>query len=79
MDPNFLKLNIISFAFLLLFSAFNTAQNLSASVLDTLGFGDLGFNSLAFLYLTFAFCSFFATGFVNKCGERASMFAGSIC
>ena len=73
------KLLILSTAFLLLFCAFNTAQNLASSVLNQLGFGNLGFVSLAVLYFTFAFCSFFATSIVNHLGERAAMFIGAIC
>ena len=79
MDPNFIKLNILSIAFLLLFSAFNTAQNLASSVLKNLGFDNLGFISLALLYLTFAICSFLSSKVVNSWGERISMFVGSAC
>ena len=79
MLPNFGKLMILSIGFLLLFCVFMTAQNLASQVLEDLDFGNMGFYSLAVLYLTFAFCCFIATPIVNKCGERFSMTAGSMC
>ena len=39
----------------------------------------MGFYSLAVLYCVFSICSFFATPFVNKCGERVSMTLGALC
>ena len=78
MPKNIFKLIILSVGFLLLFSCFITAQNLSADVLEDLGFGDLGFYTLGVLYFSFAFSCFIATPIVNKIGDRASMFLGSI-
>ena len=78
MPQNLFKLIILSVGFLLLFSCFITAQNLSADVLEDLGFGDLGFYTLGVLYFSFAFSCFIATPIVNKIGDRASMFLGSI-
>ena len=59
------KLLILSVGFALLFSVFNTAQNLASQVLNDLGFGDLGTYSLGFLYFSFALCCFIATPIVN--------------
>ena len=73
------KLLILSIGFQLLFSVFNTAQNLCTSVLDDLGFGNMGFYSLAVLYLTFSLSCFVATAIVNKCGERVCMVVGAMC
>ena len=39
----------------------------------------MGFYSLAVLYLVFSLSCFVATPFVNKCGERLSLFLGSLC
>ena len=77
--PNTARLILLSTGFLLLFSAFNTAQGLAAQVLTELDMGNMGFYSLAVLYCVFGFSSFVATPIVNKCGERASMFAGALC
>ena len=79
MQENFCKLLILSVGFQLLFSVFNTAQNLASQVLDDLGFGDLGFYSLGALYFSFSLCCFVATPIVNKCGERISMTVGALC
>ena len=38
----------------------------------------MGFYTLAALYFSFAFSCFIATPIVNKIGDRASMFLGSI-
>ena len=77
--PNFCRLIVLSSGFLLLFSAFNTAQGLAAQVLDELSLGNLGFYSLGVLYCVFGFSCFFATPIVKKCGERLSLFMGALC
>lgn len=79
MRGNLDKLLIMSIGFQLLFSVFNTAQNLAAQVLTDLGFGNFGFYSLAVLYLTFSLCCFVATAIVNRCGERVCMVGGALC
>ena len=79
MQKNMCKLLILSVGFMLLFSVFNTAQNLASEVLDDLGFGKLGFYSLGVLYFSFSFSCFIATPIVNKCGERMSMTIGALC
>lgn len=79
MQENLCKLLILSVGFALLFSVFNTAQNLASQVLDDLGFGNLGFYSLGTLYFTFSLSSFLATPIVNNCGERISMTVGAMC
>ena len=79
MQQNICKLLILSVGFQLLFSVFNTAQNLASQVLDDLGFGNLGFYSLGLLYFTFSFSCFVATPIVNKCGERIAMTLGAMC
>lgn len=79
MQPNFGKLMVLSVGFMLMFSVFNTAQNLASNVLKDLGFGNMGFYSLAFLYLTFSLSCFVASAIVNKIGERVSMVSGSLC
>ena len=78
-STNTCKLLILSTGFMLLFTVFNTAQNLASQVLDDLDFGNMGFYSLAVLYCVFSVCSFFASPFVNKCGERFSMTLGALC
>lgn len=78
--PNFCLATILSVGFLLLFTAFNTCQNLAAKILDDLGFGNLGFINLAAIYLTFSICSFFSTAIVNKMNRLSlSLSVGGLC
>ena len=73
------RITIISVGFLLLFIAFNSAQNLSSKALELDGYDKLGFYTLGTLYFFFAFCSFFSTAIVNKIGVKASLFIGALC
>jgi len=71
-------------AFLLLFTAFNSADNLAAKVLKEDGFAGLGFYSMAALYLVFAITGFFSKGLVHKLSgtsetKRLPMFIGGLC
>lgn len=76
---NFDRVNIISFAFLALFSAFNSAANLSAKAMEDDGFDNLGLLSMAMLYFVFSFCSFFAAAIVNKLGMKPSLVLAALC
>jgi MFS family permease len=75
---NFDILLVLSFGFFLLFTAFNTAQSLSVTVLKDNDFGELGFYSLAVLYMSFGVSSFFAAPIVKRCGERTSLVVASL-
>lgn len=77
---NFSNLTILSLGYMMLFTAFNTCQNLSAKVMKDNGFDNLGYYSIAILYFCFSICSFFATAIVNKIGNiRISMSLGALC
>ena len=56
MQLNFDRLLVLSFGFMLLFTAYDTAQSLAAQVLEDNNFGRLGFYSLALLYCVFTNC-----------------------
>ena len=73
------RLLILSFGFLLVFTAFNTAQNLAAKILKDNNLGDMGFYSLAVVYASFGICSFFSSNAVEYLGMKLSMFLGSCC
>jgi hypothetical protein len=73
-----------AFAFLLLFTAFNSADNLAAKVLREDGFDALGFYSMAALYLMFALTGFFSKAIVHKMSgdaptKKLPMFLGGLC
>jgi MFS family permease len=76
MHANIGKLMIMNVGFLLLWSSFNTAQNLAAQILTDNGFDKLGFVSLAVLYLVCGLGCFLATPIVNKIGNRLSFVIG---
>ena len=74
------QVTLLSVSFLFLFTAFNTCQNFSSSVLKQDGFDNLGFTSVAVLYLFFGIFSFFSSAIVNKIGTiNISMSLGAMC
>jgi hypothetical protein len=79
MIKNLDRLLILSVGFLLVFTAFNTAQNLAAKILRDNDLGDMGFYSLATVYASFGVCSLFSSNIVQSLGMRLSMFFGSAC
>jgi len=68
----------VSTGFLFLFSAFNTAQNLTTKVMKDNDFGNLGFYSLATHYCFFGICCFFSAPIVIKLGHRFSLLLGAL-
>jgi hypothetical protein len=70
---------VISIGFFLLFSAFSSSANLSASAMQEDGFDKLGFYSMAILYFVFSFTSFFSYSIVNKLGTKKSLVIGALC
>ncbi len=68
----------------MLFTAFNSADNLAAKVLREDGYKELGFYSMASLYLVFAITGFTSKALVNKLktdalGYRPPLFLGGLC
>jgi len=68
-------------SFLLLFTAFNSADNLAAKVLRDDSFNELGFYSMAALYLVFAISGFFSKAVVSSMpgSKKVPMFLGGMC
>ena len=66
---NFPQLVLVSSAFLLLFTAFNTCGNLITKILNDDKLGNLGFLAILVLYVCFSASSFFSTAIVNKIGR----------
>jgi hypothetical protein len=78
------RVSVLSLAFLLIFTAFNSADNLAAKVLREDGFAGLGFYSIAALYLVFAITGFVSKGLVRKLSGKSEslripMFIGGLC
>jgi hypothetical protein len=78
-ETNLDRVTVISLGFLFLFIAFNSAANISGQALKNNGFDGLGFYTMATLYLVFSFCSFFSPFFVNKLGNKTSLFLSGLC
>ena len=78
-ETNLDRVTVISLGFLFLFIAFNSAANISGQALKNNGFDGLGFYTMATLYLVFSFCSFFSPFFVNKLGDKTSLFLSGLC
>ena len=82
--PNFDRVTVATLSFLLLFTAFNSADNLAAKVLRDDGYSELGFYSMSCLYLVFAITGFTSKALVNKLktpslGYRLPLFLGGTC
>ncbi|EAR85362.1 MFS transporter (macronuclear) [Tetrahymena thermophila SB210] len=73
-----LKVVVLSFTFMALFSTFNSAQNLVGSLYTSQGYDDLGLISLFVVYIVFAFASFFANFFINKFSYKVIFFFSSL-
>ncbi|KAL9242497.1 hypothetical protein vseg_016489 [Gypsophila vaccaria] len=66
--------HVLSFSFLLVFSAYGAVQNLESTVNDE---GDLGTTSLGILYVSFMVFSLFASLVVRRLGSKYSMMIGT--
>lgn len=76
---NFGLVNLVAISFLFLFTAFNSAENLSAKAMRDDGFERLGFYSVAIVNLVLSFASFLSTAIVNKIGIKLAFILGSLC
>ena len=73
---------MLSLAFLMLFTAFNSADNLAAKVLREDGYKALGFYSMGLLYLVFSVTGFFSKTLVPYLSgfyKPLPMVLGSFC
>ena len=61
----------------MLFSAFNTCQNLASVVLEEDGLGSFGFYTLAALYFSLAFAAFLSSALMEKIGLYKCLVIGS--
>ena len=75
---NFFKVSYFSFCILVLYIAFNSTNNIEASLIRKDGYRHLGFILLALLYLFMAFGSILSTAVINKFGVRFGLMVGGI-
>ncbi len=68
----------ISSCILLLYTAFFSAANLQAEIMETDGFGDLGYYILAILFFFMGMGSIISTAAMNKLGTKGCMVLGGL-
>ncbi|EGR28258.1 major facilitator superfamily protein, putative [Ichthyophthirius multifiliis] len=72
------KIQILSFSFMLLFSAFNSAQNLVGTLYENLEYNNLGLISLLVLYAVFAIACLFAKYIIKKLSFKITFILSSM-
>ncbi|CAB0041671.1 unnamed protein product [Trichogramma brassicae] len=83
-DRGFVNVLILSWGFMLVFTAFQTMGNIEQNVLDSISkddpnFKGNGYTSLAIIYATFALCNWLAPSFISVTGPRTSIVIGCSC
>ena len=69
------NISVLSLAFLLCFTAYNSLQNYITSLLP----GNLGNESLSVLSCSLCVCVFFAPSIARLLGEKSTMLLGAAC
>jgi hypothetical protein len=69
---------MMSFGFFLIFAPFFCVIILSASILDSNGYGNLGFYSVALVFLGSSICSLFSSHVVGKLGINKSFMLSAV-
>ncbi|XP_012538771.1 UNC93-like protein MFSD11 [Monomorium pharaonis] len=83
MDRAFLNVMILSWGFMLVFTAFQTMSNIEKTVLnsikaDTNGeFKGEAYTSLAIIYAVFAICNWLAPSYISLTGPRVAILTGA--
>lgn len=72
------KVTFLSICILLLYMAFNSAQNIQSKIMEEDGFDQLGFFILAVLYFFMGLGSLMSTAIINKYGNRWCLVMGGI-
>ena len=75
---NFGRVTQLAIGILLLYMAFNSANNLESELLEEDGYGNLGFLILAVVYFSMGIGSLMSTAIINKCGTKFSLFIGGL-
>ncbi|KAL0116578.1 hypothetical protein PUN28_009905 [Cardiocondyla obscurior] len=87
MDRAFLNVMILSWGFMLVFTAFQTMGNIEKSVLNSIAEDNKNntdlhadaFVSLAIIYAVFATCNWFAPSYISVTGPRVAIVTGACC
>ncbi|XP_011870082.1 PREDICTED: UNC93-like protein MFSD11 [Vollenhovia emeryi] len=84
MDRAFLNVMILSWGFMLVFTAFQTMSNIEKTVLNSITEEDPSFHgnayvSLAIIYAVFATCNWLAPSYISVTGPRVAIVTGACC
>ncbi|XP_014205995.1 UNC93-like protein MFSD11 [Copidosoma floridanum] len=83
-NRGFLNVMILSWGFMLVFTAFQTMGNIQKTVLESISeddpdFHGEGYLSLSIIYASFALCNWLAPSFISMTGPRTSIVVGCSC
>ncbi|KAI4496510.1 hypothetical protein M0804_000320 [Polistes exclamans] len=83
-DKGFINVIVLSFGFMMVFTAFQTMSNIEQTVLASIRKDDPSFNadaytSLAILYAVFAICNWLAPSYISLTGPRVAIVTGCCC
>ncbi|XP_029176269.1 UNC93-like protein MFSD11 [Nylanderia fulva] len=84
LDRPLFNVLILSFGFMLVFTAFQTMGNIEKTILTSIQKDDTSFNadayiSLAIIYGVFATCNWLAPSYISVTGPRVAILTGSCC
>ncbi|KOC62902.1 UNC93-like protein MFSD11 [Habropoda laboriosa] len=84
LSRNFLNVMILSWGFMLVFTAFQTMGNIEKTVLQSIkkenpDFTGEAYTSLAIIYAVFAICNWLAPSFISMTGPRVAIVTGAGC
>ena len=74
----YISVVILGVCFLLMFTAFNSLQNMISSIYEQMGFGTLGLISVFCIYGTFGVGTFFSAYVIERMSYRKLMFLCSL-
>ncbi|CAB3373110.1 Hypothetical predicted protein [Cloeon dipterum] len=83
MDRKFVNVILLGFAFMFVFTAFQTMGNIEKTVLDSItsddpSFQGDGYTSLAVIYAVLAICNWLAPSIISVTGSKVAMIVGAI-
>lgn len=69
---------LLGVTFMIMFTAFNSLQNIVSKIYGEYGYDNLGETSILLLYFTFGVCTFITPYFIRKFGYKKVMFISSL-
>ncbi|XP_076377988.1 UNC93-like protein MFSD11 isoform X1 [Megalopta genalis] len=84
LNRNFINVMLLSWGFMLVFTAFHAMQNIEKTVLQSImdedhSFTGDAYTSLSIIYAVFATCNWLAPSYISITGPRISILTGACC